>query len=126
MKSLHGVWCLGVLALVLSAAACQSISVAPWPYTIDGGDDGAPTDSASPDAGDLGMTGAGGDQATKGGSVPVRCDGGLCSTDNFSLCTIADSSAARSARLPVSVLVGGGIGLAVALKRHRRKARGSS
>lgn len=143
MKLLEGVLCLSILAPALLASGCEPVSVAPWPYTIgtdddaastdDGGSadggaaDGALADGASTDAsemGDLGMSGAGGIQATYG-VVPLRCDGGLCNTDNYSLCNIANDPAGSWAAgwLSVVLVVAG---MAIARKRNGRKARRAS
>ncbi len=137
MKSFEGVLFSSVLALALVLSACEPVSVPPWPYTTatdddaavdDGGsNDGGPDDDAATDAsipGDTGMSGAGGIQATYG-LVPLRCDGGLCNTDNYSLCNIAVGPAGSGAGGPLSVLVVVA-GLAIARKRSRPKARRSS
>jgi hypothetical protein len=125
MKSLEGVLCLSILALALLASACEPVSVAPWPYTTATDDASAPGDGAVDDgASDRDASGPTGIQATYG-SVPLRCDGGLCNTDNYSLCNIGDRPAGSGAGVPLSVLAFVA-GMAIARSRHRRKARRSS
>jgi len=129
------------LAMALLAPACHSIDVAPWPYTTEPGNtppadggasdggaasDGAASDGASDDASDQSGSGVGGIQANYGPD-PLRCDGGLCDTDNYSLCNLAGDPAKSRDALPFSLLfVVGGIGLAHARKRRRPKASRSS
>jgi len=101
------------VAMGLFAPACDSVSVAPWPYTADGG---TSDDASTQDAGGI--------QANYGPS-PLRCDGGLCDTDNFSLCNVAHSPAQSRAVRPLSVLFVVG-GMALARMRSGRKGRRSS
>jgi len=124
MKSLEDVLFLSILALALLASACEAVSVAPWPYTTATNDAAAPGDGAVDGASDQDASGPTGIQATYG-SVPLRCDGGLCNTDNYSLCNIADRPAGSRAGVPLSVLAFVA-GMAIARSRHRRKARRSS
>jgi hypothetical protein len=122
------------LATALVAPACHSVDVAPWPYTTqtantppteDGASDGGTSgDGASDDASTQGANDAGGIQANYG-PAPLRCDGGLCDTDNFSLCNVADSPAESRAVRPLSVLFVVG-GMALARVRSGRKGRRSS
>lgn len=129
MKLLGYVSFLSIMAaLSLLAAACEPVSVPPWPYTTedaaaatDGGAsaDGGLDDGASDDGGSSDGSGQG------AGPAPLRCDGGLCNTDNYSLCNIADGPAGSGAGGAFSVLAVVA-GLAIARKRNRRKARRSS
>jgi hypothetical protein len=138
MKSLERVLLLSLLAAALLIPACEAKSVAPWPYTTqpetgsedaaapDGGasDDGATEDGAADDASDQGGTGAGGIQANYAFS-PLRCDGGLCDTDNYSLCNIAGDPVASRAVWPLSTMFVVAA-MAVARARRRRRVRLSS
>jgi hypothetical protein len=141
MKLLEGVLFLSILALALFAPACEPVSVPPWPYTTETNDDAAATDDgpsadggsgdgarddgASSDESDQGTVDASPIVINYGGPVPLRCDGGLCNTDNYSLCNIADGPAGSGAGGPLSVVVVIA-GLAIARERNRRKARRSS
>ena len=107
-----------VVAMALLAPACNAINVAPWPDTTGSDDAAAPDGSASDDASDQGATGAGGIQANYG-PAPLRCDGGLCDTDNYSLCNIADNRAKSRAVWPLSALFVVAA-MAVARRRSRR------
>jgi hypothetical protein len=119
MKLLEGVLCLSILALALLTSACDPVSVPPWPYTTATDDAGA-----SSGASDQGAVDASAIQINYG-VVPLRCDGGLCDTDNYSLCSIADRPAASGAEASLLVLVIVA-GMAIARKRNRPRARHSS
>jgi hypothetical protein len=130
MKSREGMVVFFVLALALLASACEPVSVAPWPYTTEAADaapadGGASNNGASNDASDQGMSGAGGIQANYA-PAPLRCDGGLCDTDNYSLCNVADKSAGGGAATAAFSLLAVIAAIAVARKRSRGKARRSS
>ena len=121
MKSLERALFLCILATALVAQACEPTSVPPWPYTTTTGS------TATPDGGDSAdvSNDAGGIAANYPPS-PLRCDSGLCNTDNYSLCNIADRPEANGATVPFSVLA---VVAAVAIarkRRDRRKARRSS
>jgi hypothetical protein len=126
------------VAMALFAPACHSVDVAPWPYTTatddtpspedgasdDGASDGGAMDGgASDDTSDQGGSGAGGIQANYG-TDPLRCDGGLCDTDNYSLCNVAGNAAKSRAARPLSAFFVVA-GMAVARRRSRRRARRS-
>ncbi|HVR64175.1 MAG TPA: hypothetical protein VMU50_19885, partial [Polyangia bacterium] len=90
-------------------------------------DDGA-TEGASGDAGPAedasgdspAQGGAGGGIASNYPPSPLRCDGGLCDTDNYSLCSVADAHSANGARRPLALLAAIAAVVA-ACKRTRRK-----
>jgi hypothetical protein len=149
MKSLEGISFVSVffrcfvVVVALFAPACHSIDVAPWPYTNQTDntpppEDGASDDDASDDgpsddgASDGGASDDGSDQGGSGpssiqdhyGPDPLRCDGGLCDTDNYSLCDIANNPARSRAVWPLSALFVV-VGMALARKRSGRKARRS-
>ncbi len=122
---------LGLLAatVALLALACEPVSVAPWPYTTttaDAGavDGGSANDAASHDAGGLGMSGAGGIAANYAPS-PLRCDGGLCDTDNYSLCSVAIGSGWNNTGTVVPLLFAVA-SIGVGRRRRRRNPRRSS
>ena len=122
------------LAIALSAFACEPVSVPPWPYTISDQDAAAPddgaTEGASSDAGPTEAASDGSsDQSESSGGIasnyppsPLRCDGGLCDTDNYSLCSVADDRSANGARQSLSLLAGIAA-IATAWTRTRRKVR---
>lgn len=125
MKSLQGVLLAAAVTLALVSAACEPTSVPPWPYTTETDDGGAPADDGgSDDASDMGMSGAGGIAANYTPS-PLRCDGGLCDTDNYSLCQVGNDRGASGWRFPLTVIaLISAVGVARA--RTRRKTRRSS
>jgi hypothetical protein len=123
MKAIEGVLFLSISALALFGSACEPVSVPPWPYTI-ATDGGAADDGASSGASAQGTVDASAIEINYG-VVPLRCDGGLCNTDNYSLCNIADRPAAIGTKAPLLVLAVG-VGIAIARKRNRRKTRRSS
>ncbi len=124
MKLPQGVSFLSVLALALLASACEPVSVPPWPYTTATDDTDAGTDGSASGASDQGGVDASAIEL-KYGVVPLRCDGGLCNTDNYSLCSIADRPA-RSGAGAALVLLVVVVGMGIARKGKRRKARRSS
>lgn len=145
MKSLHiELW--SILAVALIIPACEAKSVPAWPYTLPStGDEdaatpegdaagdtvmngGAAADAASDDGG---AAGAAGQSGSSGPSIsdnytipPLRCDGGFCDTDNFSLCNLAGNAAASRSVWPLSMLAAIGA-ISVVRKRRRRRAEGS-
>jgi hypothetical protein len=122
---------LGLLSatVALLVVGCEPVSVAPWPYTTataDAGavDGGSSNDAASHDAGGLGMSGAGGIAANYAPS-PLRCDGGLCDTDNYSLCSVANGSGRHNAGTAIPVLFAVA-SIGIERRRRRRNVRRSS
>src|SRR5664279_3267716 len=111
MKLLERVLLLSALALAVFTSACDPVSVPPWPYTTATDDAGAATDDAGSDDGassaasGQGTVDASAIEINYGGPVPLRCDGGLCNTDNYSLCNIADRPVGSGAGVSLSVLV---------------------
>jgi hypothetical protein len=137
VKSLH-IDLLSVLALALALPACEARSVPPWPYTLapgNGGEDAtAPAADAAPDdapSDDGGAAGAANQDGSSGPSIsnnytipPLRCDGGLCDTDNYSLCDLAGNPSATRAVRPLSLLAAIGA-ISIARRRRRRRMGGS-
>jgi len=129
MKCLERALRLALLAVALVTPACSPVSVPPWPYTI-ATDDGSPSDDGATDGGTSaeGAAGASGIAANYTPS-PLRCDGGLCNTDNYALCSVADRPPPARIGFPVAVLVtAGALAMAGARRRKadRRNARRSS
>jgi hypothetical protein len=127
MKSGERVSCLFVMSLLgtaILAPACESQSVAPWPYTVAANDAamsdaGAADDAASDDASDQDASDAGGIAANYA-PAPLRCDGGLCNTDNYSLCNVAQRASESRVVRPLSL---GSIVVAMLLVRRRRRRK---
>lgn len=116
----------GLLAGIVAflALACEPASVSPWPYTTevtDAGavDGGATNDAASNGDSGAGMSGSGGIAANYAPS-PLRCDGGLCNTDNYSLCSVSRGPAVDTCVMAIPVLLAL-VGIAVGPRRRRRK-----
>ncbi len=124
MKLFECISCLSILATALLSGACEPVSVPAWPYTTQTAD--ATTDAgASSDASNQAMSGAGGIQANYA-PAPLRCDGGLCDTDNYSLCNVANPPGPNGAgmtALSAGVVVAA---VAIARRRNRRRARRAS
>jgi hypothetical protein len=130
VKSLH-LELLFVLALALFLPACEAKSVPPWPYTLapsQGGEDAAAPESDAAADGAVDDGAASNDGAASGPSIsdnytipPLRCDGGFCDTDNFSLCNLAGNPAATRSVWPLSMLAA--VGAASILRRRRRRRR---
>jgi hypothetical protein len=121
VKSLH----IELLSLVVAALllpACEAKSVPPWPYTVASDDAAAPEGDALDDgAADDGGSGAAGAIWNNYTMPPLRCDGGLCDTDNYSLCNVAGNAAASRAAWPLSIFAAV-VGVAIARRRRRREA----
>jgi hypothetical protein len=130
MKSLERALLLfPIVAMALLAPACTPVSVSPWPYTTAADDAAAPDGAASHGgasdaASDQDASGLSGIQANYGPD-PLRCDGGLCDTDNYSLCSVAHNPEGSRAVWPLSVLFVVA-GLALARRRNGRHSRHSS
>lgn len=110
MKSLERVLRLSLLATVLVAPACTTVSVKDWPYVLAEEDAGASSDGAS--------------DADASSMDPLACDGALCDTTNYTACNMANDPAERRTAQPLSgLLVVAGMLLARTRTRRQTERR---
>ena len=120
MKSLERSLRLSILAAMLIAPACTTVSVKDWPYVLAEADAGASGDGAANVDGGT----AGGGQSTSS-MDPLACDGALCDTTNYTACNLANNPAAGRTALPRSGLLVVA-GMLLARIRTRRQTEGRS